>query len=110
MLKFAIRGSDDNQYEVIAVREGLHLRMSCTCAAGQNGTICRHRIALMDGDPSLLLSRNVEDIGHLKKLLSGTHVERRYEIICDLEKKKAALDDELKREKKALAREMGSPT
>ena len=106
MLKFKVTGSSGDIYEIVATRDGINFRMSCTCEAGQHGMYCKHRFSLMNGDITSLLSENSDDVARLKDLLNGTDVERRYKIVCDLEAEKMRIDSKLKFEKKALAKEM----
>ena len=108
MLKFIVLGSSGSEYEIVALRNGENFQMSCTCEAGQHGTCCKHRLALLDGEISSLLSGNHADLLELKQLVCGTGVEKRYAMVCALEKEKALIDSKLKAEKKALGREMGA--
>lgn len=105
-LQFIVEGSKGDEYEISASRSGINFTMTCTCEAGRNGMYCKHRFALLDGDIKQLLSDNVADVEALKSMLAGSEVGERYKIVCDLEKQKATIDERLKAEKKALAREM----
>jgi hypothetical protein len=82
--------------------------MSCTCEAGRQGTYCKHRFALLDGDVSNLLSHNSDDVTKLVGLISGTDVDRRYKVVRELTAQKVNIELKLRLEKKALAREMNS--
>ena len=73
-LSFVIRGSTGNTYYVSVHRLEAAVRMTCTCQAGQNGSWCRHRTALLDGDVSNLLSDNVSDVVKLSQMTSGVVV------------------------------------
>ena len=106
MLKFIVRGSKGDEYEIIAEKSQTSLRISCTCAAGMQGTWCGHRLALIGGDTSSLLSGSEEDMKSLREMLTGTLLERRYALICQLEQDKSTIDLKLKAERKALGREM----
>lgn len=106
MLRFAVKGSTGNSYEINASRDADNFRMSCTCEAGQNKLYCKHRISLLEGDVGLILSGNEADINQLLRLAAGTSVEKRLRTVKELEAAKAAIETKLKAEKKALAREM----
>ena len=106
MLQFIVNGSSGDRYEIVAERKGEKFRMSCTCEAGRQGTYCKHRFALLDGETTALLSGNAADIERLQDLVHGTTVERRYQLVCALEREKAELEAKLRSEKKALAREL----
>lgn len=108
VLRFIVRGSTGNEYEIIASRLGDNFRMSCSCEAGQKGTCCKHRFALLEGDVSHLISSNSQEIDQLRVLVRGSEVERRYRMVCKLEADKTALEHALRAQKKALAREMAA--
>jgi hypothetical protein len=42
-------------YEVVFEKQEGKLSVSCTCLAGMNGKICRHRLALLGGNDSVLV-------------------------------------------------------
>ena len=73
-LSFTIRGSTGNTYFVTAQKSGSEVKVSCTCQAGQNGSWCKHRTALLDGDVSGLLSDNVSDVVMLSHMTAGVTV------------------------------------
>jgi DNA polymerase-3 subunit epsilon len=70
-LRFAMRGSTGNRYEVSLEdrRSGLMLR--CTCMAGRHGVRCRHVKALVVGDITDLLSNNHADVEVLRRRLAA---------------------------------------
>ena len=53
MLRFRMKGSQGDIYEVEAERSGDTVRITCTCDAGQRGIHCHHRIELLRGDMRL---------------------------------------------------------
>ena len=105
---FRVRGSRGDEYVIVTARKGLDMKMSCTCQAGQQGSSCKHRFALIDGDIGALISENISDVESLKNLLRGTELEKWCHTVAQLEEKKAKVDKELSAAKKALARTMSS--
>lgn len=79
ILCFSVRGSTGNVYEITARKVDDKVRVSCTCQAGKNRIRCRHRIALLDGDVSDLLSGSVADVKKLAAWAAGAEVEPRDE-------------------------------
>jgi uncharacterized Zn finger protein len=111
MLKFIVKGSQGNEYQIVLEKSAAALNLSCTCAAGLSGTWCKHRFSLLAGEVSALLSNNTHDMAQFKNMITGSAIERRFTVICALEKEKERLDATLKAEKKAIGREMGgAPT
>lgn len=72
---FLVSGSQPEPYEVIVKVVGKNLTATCTCAAGVNGQHCKHRLSLLTGDASALISDNEVEATELPHLLQGTDVE-----------------------------------
>ena len=72
MLRFRMKGSQGDIYEVEAERSGDTVRITCTCDAGQRGIHCHHRIELLRGDITALVSDNAADVTKLKDLVEDT--------------------------------------
>ena len=105
-LKFLVRGSGGNAYEVDFKRYGNNLTGTCTCRAGEMGMYCKHRFALMEGEVTNLLSENTDDVYRLNDMITGTDVEAAIEAVRIAEKAADAAKKELSSRKKALARAM----
>lgn len=70
-LRFAVRGSSGEPYQVLATGEGDGLRITCTCAAGRFGrTMCRHVAALLVGDVSAVVE-GVDGVTDLARRADG---------------------------------------
>jgi len=64
---FDIQGSGENEYKVHVSPKGEDsVKMMCDCKAGIYGRICKHKLAVATGDPSLLL--NPEDAERLRRV------------------------------------------
>ena len=104
-LKFFVKGSEGN-YTVTFSKQGNNLTALCTCPAVEYGTHCKHRIALMKGDSSIILSDNKEDILKLQDMVRGTDVEEALNDYLETEKELEKLQEEFSKKKKKLARKM----
>jgi hypothetical protein len=48
--EFLVQGSDPLPYKVIFKKDGGDLKATCTCKAGSNGILCKHRLSILDGE------------------------------------------------------------
>ncbi|MFZ1430592.1 MAG: SWIM zinc finger family protein [Geminicoccaceae bacterium] len=86
-LRFAIEGSQGDEYEVLAWRDGAELLITCTCQAAVNRRLCRHRVMLLNGVVDDLLGDNEDDVRLLKDLLRGTTMEAALQRFAAAERK-----------------------
>ncbi len=73
--EFSVKGSKGDVYQIVFARTDNNLTVTCTCPAGEVGTHCKHRLALLEGLADNLLSNNKDDLAKLFQLISGTDVE-----------------------------------
>ena len=79
-LRFLVRGSQGDPYTgSFATGADGEVSSACTCMAGRTGRFCKHRVALLDGDVSDLLSDNGQDVARLREQLAGTALERAHQ-------------------------------
>jgi hypothetical protein len=52
-----------------------YLNADCNCPAGQYGNFCQHRIKLLRGDGSQIVSDNLDDLVKVVNALPGTGLE-----------------------------------
>ncbi len=71
VLRFAMRGSTGNRYDVVLEERTGGPELRCTCTAGRFGMRCRHVKALEAGDVTDLLSENVSDVVLLARMREG---------------------------------------
>lgn len=107
-LEFMVEGSKGDEYRIIFERDGDNLNAYCSCPAGDSGTYCKHRFALMDGEVEDLLSDNETDVTILKEMMAGTDVERIYKEVVATQAEYDKIGQRLKAIKKELARAMRS--
>jgi hypothetical protein len=101
---FSAVGSTGEIYTINAgVNAGGRPWVTCTCQAAQNGTHCKHRIALLSGDVERFEPAAVDDITAFRKMIEGTDLAHCVETIvaqtaafdrakADLTKTKARLN------------------
>ncbi len=73
-LRFTMRGSTSNRYEVVLEEHALGPYLRCSCQAGRNRRRCRHVDAVVEGDVTDLLSGNFADVERLRRRLDGAEV------------------------------------
>jgi|GEM_PF-4522583 len=73
-IEFLVQGSASEPYRVSFWRVGNNVKSSCTCQAGKNGLACKHRLSLLDGDITNLVSSSSDSFKKLQPLLEGSDV------------------------------------
>lgn len=73
-VEFLVQGSTADPYRVSFWRVGDNVKSSCTCQAGKNGLACKHRLNLLDGDVTNLVSSGPDSFQKLQRLLEGSDV------------------------------------
>ena len=107
LLELLVEGSSGDHYEVTFSREGNVFRTFCTCQAGQNGTYCKHRVALMEGDLKNLLGERRGDLTErIASMMQGTEVEQAHQRFKAVQAAHVVAQDDLARAKKAFSKAM----
>jgi hypothetical protein len=73
-IDFLVQGSAPEPYQTSFWRVGNNVKSSCTCPAGKNGLACKHRLSLLDGDVTNLVSSSAESFRMLQRMLEGSDV------------------------------------
>lgn len=105
-VEFIVKGSQGDPYAVTFEVSGNNANAFCTCDAGSNGLWCKHRVGILAGDASRLLSDNAADITRVNALIRGTDLETAYADFVKANEAYARAQKELSLAKKALARTM----
>ena len=105
-VKFLVQGSAPDPYEVTFIKDGNNMTALCTCAAGQNGQYCKHRIRILDGAISGIVSDNTAAVKTVTTWLVGTAIEAALREVKVAEAEMEKAEKNLTRVKKALARAM----
>jgi hypothetical protein len=95
-IQFRVQGSSTEPYLVTFIRDVEGLIASCTCAAGSMGQYCKHRLAILAGDATSLVSDNGTDIATVTQWLDGSMLSR---ALAELE----AAEQQLEAAKRAVA-------
>lgn len=101
-LEFLVEGSKGDEYRIIFERYGDNLNAYCSCPAGDSGTYCKHRFALMDGVAEDLIGGNENDVHKLKNLMAGTDLEKIYREVVNIQAEYDKISERLKRAKKRI--------
>ena len=107
-LVFLVKGSSPDGYEVTFIKDGSSLTALCTCPAGQFGSYCKHRIAILDGKSDSISSGNADQALTVTEWLVGTDVEAALSELRAAEKTTECAKEDLAALKKKLARAMNS--
>lgn len=73
-IEFLVQGSAPDPYRVSFWRVGDNVQSSCTCQAGRNGLACKHRLNLLGGDITNVVSFDHETFARLQAMLEGSDV------------------------------------
>lgn len=73
-IEFLVQGSASELYRAAFWRVGDNVKSSCTCQAGKNGLACKHRLSLLDGDVTNLVSSSPDSFLKLQRMLEGSDV------------------------------------
>ena len=106
ILEFVVIGSQGDPYDITATRDGQDITISCDCPAGERDQLCRHRLALLNGDVTDLDSNNGADVATLAAWMPGTALAAAMEALHKAQAAYDAAKPELARRKKALGRIM----
>lgn len=109
---FTVSSSDGtNNYHVSVKVSKNSIKAFCTCAAGIQNQVCRHKNSILIGDKSALESEyDISEFNKLQKILSDHPVfEKISNLInrlAELEKEKSSIDKEFKATKAQFARKL----
>jgi len=107
-ITFLVKGSSADPYEVIFIKDGDSLTAVCNCPAGTYGNFCKHRISILDGDPSAISSDNADQATIVAGWLPGTDVGLALAELRAMEKVTGASKESIAAAKKKLARAMNT--
>jgi uncharacterized Zn finger protein len=74
-IEFTVRGMKGDLYTCTFERAGENLNAFCTCPDGRAGNYCKHRFALIDGNRTIVVSDNAQEVDDLPEMIAGTDVE-----------------------------------
>lgn len=104
-LKFKIQGSSPEPYKVEFIKiQQSTFSAFCTCKAGQSGQNCKHRMQILKGDTSQLISDNIDDVKIIQSWVPNSDIEVLLNEISTLETKSQELKNALRIAKKSLSK------
>jgi uncharacterized Zn finger protein len=107
-LTLHVKGSSSDPYELTFIKDGSSLTALCNCPAGTFGNLCKHRVAILDGDSSAVVDDDRGKTGSVVEWLIGTDVEAALTEMRQVETTTGAPKSDLVAAKKKLAKAMNS--
>ena len=74
-IEFLVQGSSLEPYKVLFERRESTLAAFCTCAAGDSGQSCKHRLRILNGNSDGVVSDNKDQVSEINKWLKGSNLE-----------------------------------
>jgi len=106
-LYFKVQGSAPEPYEVTFIRRSENnLSAFCTCLAGEKGQYCKHRINILSGITTGIVSMNEADVKTVISWLPGTDIESAIVKMIALEKEAEKIKMALSAAKRDVAKSM----
>lgn len=102
--EFSVQGSEPIPYVVRFSKEGENLKASCTCRAGVMGQICKHRLSILNGEKSEIISDNADNVAEVVSWLAGSAVALAMANVASLEAEKKLIEEKIKIAKKLIAK------
>lgn len=87
-LRFQVQGSSSEPYLVIVSASPGRLIARCTCAAALSGTHCKHRLEILLGTSTAILSGNAHEMAQVAEWLPGSALAA---ALADVQQAEAAL-------------------
>lgn len=104
---FVVQGSAPEPYRVVFRKDGDRLTASCTCPAGTFSQLCKHRVRIMSGDHSGIISENFRAVLDIQTWVSGTGIRDALIELRDAEKQLEEAKKRIASSKKRLAGFLG---
>ncbi len=104
--EFLVKGSEPVPYIVKFSKIGGKLKATCSCRAGIMGQLCKHRLSILAGDSTSIVSDNRNDVSNIQNFLIGTDTEALLDSIKQIEDEKKIIEDKLKQYKKKVAKSL----
>jgi len=104
---FFVQGSSENPYMVIFVkRSDDNLSAYCSCPAGENGTYCKHRFNILDGNTENIVSDNLHDVETIQKWYSNSDIKIARDKVIELNREVQKMKRVLAKAKKEVSKAM----
>jgi len=110
-IKVIAKSSGDSPYTVSFFFEGTKVFANCTCKASEFNIMCKHRIALASGDPSMLYNQNEKNkLDKIVKCIQKTDLEP---LVSDFNQIRVSVENgqkRLKQLKRLISQKMQTKT
>ena len=106
VIKFLVQGWAAEPYNVTFQKEGNNLNAYCDCQAGVNGQHCKHRIDILLGSVSDIVSHNTSDVASVVNWLKGSDLEKAMNVVYEVETEISQLKIKLTQANKSLVKAM----
>lgn len=107
-LTLLVKGSSSDPYELTFIKDEASLTALCDCPAGTFGNLCKHRVAILDGDAGAVVESDADKVGRVVEWLIGTDVQEALAEMRAVEASDNASKPDLAAAKKKLAKVMSS--
>jgi uncharacterized Zn finger protein len=107
-LTLHVKGSSSDPYELTFIKDGDSLTALCDCPAGTFGNLCKHRVAILDGDSSSVVDDDAVKTATVVQWLTGTDVEASLAEMREVEARADSPKSDLMAAKRKLAKAMNS--
>ncbi len=107
-LTLHVKGSSADPYELTFIKDGASLTALCDCPAGTFGNLCKHRVAILNGDNAAVVDDDGGKVGIVVEWLVGTDVEAALKEMREVEATAGAPKPDLVAAKRKLAKAMNS--
>ena len=107
-LTLHVKGSSADPYELIFIKDGDHLTALCDCPAGTFSNLCKHRVAILDGDAAAVVDDDAGKVSTVVEWLLGTDVELALAELREVEAQANTSKSEIADAKKKLAKIMNN--
>ena len=105
-IQFLVKGSLDEPYEVVFMKDGEKISATCTCTAGIYGRSCKHRLNIIDGKRANIVSDNANEVEIIQTWMPGSQIESALREIEFAEQRAALAKQEVSEAKTRLAQIM----
>ena len=103
---FLVQGSPKDPYSTTFARQGKKIIAKCSCPAGINGQICKHRLGILSGSGKNIVSDNPQDAAQVASWLPGSELEEAWGEVAKLESELENIKAHLSVAKKRLSKAM----
>ncbi len=106
VVEFKVQGSAKEPYTTTIIKFDGSITATCTCSAAANGTFCKHRIGIFQGESKGIVSPNKADVSRVADWFKGSSIERVLQQISEKEAQAESIKSDIQKLKKDLSKVM----